>query len=153
MRDIAHEQTLIIIKPDGVEKRLVGKILARIEALGLTVKDVRQKTLSQGECRRLYPKTRETLPEIYAAVETHMTGSPSIIVLIEGVDAVAEVRKLRGPTNLLEAPPGTVRRDFVTEEERDYFAQGHYRGNRMHASGSYDEAQSEISLFFDREEA
>jgi len=142
------ERTLVIIKPDGIEKRLVGKIIARVEELGLIVKRIQDKRLSPGQCRKFYPKTRKNLPEIYAAVEKHMTGNFSIVLVVEGENAFKKIRDLRGPTDLLQAPSGSIRRDFVTDEERELFSQGKNVKNVMHAPDDKAEAELEIELLF-----
>lgn len=146
------ERTLVIIKPDGIEKRLVGKVIARVEELGLAVKKIRSKKLSSKECKKLYPKTKKNLPEIYAAVEKHMTKNFSIILIVEGPDAIQKVRAIRGPTNLLQAPMGTIRRDFVTDEGRELFRQGKNVKNVMHAPDDKAEAEFEIKLLFGKKE-
>lgn len=142
------ERTFVIIKPDGIEKRLVGRVIAKVEELGLMVKRIQSKRLSPGECKKLYPKTRKNLPEIYAAVEKHMTENSSVVFLVEGEDAIRKVRELKGPTDLLRAPPGTIRRDFITEEERELFRQGRNVKNVMHAPDDKEEAELEIALLF-----
>lgn len=146
------ERTMVIIKPDGIEKRLVGKIIARIEGLGLVVKRIQSKKLSPKECKKLYPKTRKNLPEIYAAVEKHITRSFSVILMVEGENAIQTIRDLRGSTDLLRAPQGTIRRDFITDEERELFRQGRNVKNVMHAPDDKEEAEFEIRLLFGKEE-
>jgi len=142
------ERTIVIIKPDGIKKGLVGKVIARVEELGLTIGEIQRRKLTPEECSVLYPKTKKNLPEIYAAVVKHMTESFSIIFIAEGEDAIQKVRAIRGPTDLLRAPKGTVRRDFITEEERELFRQGKNVKNVMHAADDKEEADREIALFF-----
>lgn len=142
------ERALVIIKPDGVAKRLVGRILARIEELNLVITNAKMVKLTTQDCQRLYNKTRHNLPHIYTAVEKHMTENFSIVVVVEGENAVEKVYKLRGPTNLTEAPIGTIRHDFIDDETRNLFARGVYLGNLMHASENISESEFEISLFF-----
>lgn len=146
------ERTLVIIKPDGIEKKLVGKVIARVEELGLVIKRIQNKRISSKECKKLYPKTRKNLPEIYAAVEKHMTKNPSIILIAEGPDAVQRVRAIKGSTNLLQVPVGTIRRDFITDKERELFRQGKNVKNVMHAPDDKEEAEFEIRLLFGKEE-
>ena len=146
------ERTLVIIKPDGIEKMLVGKVIARVEGLGLVIKRVQGKRISPKECEKLYPKTRRNLPDIYAIVEEHMTKNYSVILIVEGPDAIKKVRAIRGPTDLLQAPPGTIRRDLTTDEERELFRQGKNVKNVMHAPDDKAEAEFEIKLLFGKEE-
>lgn len=142
------ERTLIIIKPDGIEKRVVGCVIARVESLGLSIVQIQWRKISLEECDVLYPKTKQNLPEIYAAVVKHMTGNFSIIFITEGENAIQKVKALRGPTDLLNAPVGTVRRDFITDEERELFRQGKNSKNVIHAADDKAEAKTEIELFF-----
>lgn len=152
MIDKEIERTIVIIKPDGIKKRLVGKVIARVEGLCLTIKDIQRKKLTPEECQKLYPKTRKNLPKIYAAVEKHMTEDFSIILMAEGENAVQRVRAIRGPTNLLQAPGGTIRRDLITDEERELFRQGKNVQNVMHAPDDQREAELETELFFGKKE-
>lgn len=152
MTDKKIETTVVIIKPDGIEKRLVGKVITIIEGLGLTIKDIQKNKLTPEQCQKLYPKTRKNLPEIYAAVENHMTKNFSIILMAEGENAIQKVQAIRGPTNLLQAPEGTVRRDLITDEERELFKHGKNVQNVMHASDNLEEANLEIELFFGKKE-
>ncbi len=142
------ERTLVIIKPDGIAKRLTGKILARVEELGLVIMGIKMIKLTSHDCQKMYPKTRQNLPQIYAEVERHLTGEYSVVAIFEGEGAINKVRTLRGPTNLLEAPAGTVRHDLVTDEMRELFRRGIYAGNLMHAPDDKEEADLEINLFF-----
>lgn len=145
-----RERTFVIVKPDGIEKGLFEGIIARVRELDLSVSQIQTRKLSSEECQKLYPKTRKNLPEIYVAVERHMTESYSIIFIAEGKNAVAKVRGIRGPTDLLQAPEGTVRRDFITDEERELFKQGKNVRNVMHAPDDKEEAELEIELLFGR---
>lgn len=146
------ERTLVIIKPEGIEKRLVGKVIARIESLSLRIVQMQWKKITAEECDVLYSKTKDNLPEIFAAVAKYMTASFSIIFVVEGENAVKKVRTLRGPTDLLNAPKGTVRRDFVTDQERELFRQGKNIRNVMHAADDETEARTEMALFFGKGE-
>jgi len=145
------ERTFVIVKPDCIEKRLVGKVISGIESLNLRIVQMQWKKITAEECDVLYSKTKESLPEIFAAVVKHMTANFSIILVVEGENAVKKVRTLRGPTDLLNAPKGTVRRDFVTDEERELFRQGKNVKNVMHAADDEAEARVEMILFFGKE--
>lgn len=142
------ERTLVILKPDAMEKKVARQIIIRIKKLGLVIKKVQRKKLSLEDCQKLYPKTSNNLPEIFKLVEQYLTESFSIFLIIEGEEAIQKVRGIRGPTDLLQAPAGTVRYDFITDEERELFRQGKNVKNIMHASGTQEEAESEIELFF-----
>lgn len=142
------ERTLVILKPDAIEKKVVGKIISRIENLGFAISQIQRRKISLRECQKLYPKTKERYREIFAGVVKYLTKNPSFILVVEGKGAVEKVQALRGPTELPRASRGTIRRDFVTGEERKLFKQGIYVKNVMHASGDRKEAEFEIGLFF-----
>jgi len=146
------ERTVVIVKPDAIERRLVGKVIARIEALGLKIGQIKRKKLTPEECRKFYPKTRKNLPKIYAAVEKLMTENFSIVFIAEGEDAIKKVITIKGPTDLLSAPKGTIRRDFVTDKERKLHSQGKSVRNVMHAPDDKAEAEFEIELLFGKME-
>ncbi len=142
------ERTLVIMKPDCVVSGLMGRVLARIEELGLRIVQVQSRIILPDECSLLYANTKAKLPEIYRAVERAMGEGISIIFIFEGENAVCKAFRLRGPTNLLRARRGTIRRDFITNAERALFRQGRNVRNRMHASRTKAEAKAEIKLFF-----
>ncbi len=114
-------QTLLIANPDAIEDGLVGVIISRIEEHGFRLVDSLMHSLTSEECSKLYPITQARLPLIYQKVEEFMTQNPSLILLVEGPGAVRTVFAIRGPTNLLKAPVGTIRRDFITDEKRRLF--------------------------------
>ncbi|MBU1102350.1 nucleoside-diphosphate kinase [Patescibacteria group bacterium] len=142
------ERTLVIMKPDCVVRGLVGRVLARIEELGLRIVRAQSRVILPDECSNLYAKTKAKLPKIYLAVERAMGEGISIVFIFEGENAVRKAFRLRGSTNLLWARRGTIRRDFITDEERALFRQGKNVRNRMHASKTKAEAEAEIKLFF-----
>lgn len=142
------QRTLVLIKPDGIEKRLVGKVIARVEELGLTIAQIKRVKMTPEICSQFYPKTKRDLPEIYANVEKIMMGNFSIALIVEGKNAIERVRALRGPTDLLSAEVGTIRRDLITDEERELFRQGKYFSNVMHSPDDRNEAELEMKLLF-----
>lgn len=144
------EQTLVIIKPDAVEDKLVGAIIYRIEKRGFKLINALMRSLTPEECLGLYPVTYARLPLIYQRVERLMTQNPSLILLIEGSEAVRQMFALRGPTNLLEAPVGTIRRDLITDVQRLLFAKGKNVKNLMHAPETPEEAEAQIQMFFEK---
>ena len=130
------ETTFAIIKPDAVERRLAGKILARIEEAGFTVRAMRLQHLSKKEAQGFYAVHRER-PFFKALVEFMISG-PVMISALEGENAVLAHRDLMGATNPKEAAPGTIRADFADSID----------ANAVHGSDAVDTAKAEISYFF-----
>lgn len=133
-----QEQTLVIIKPDGIKRKLVGKILQYFEAVALTFVSIKMEILSEEVLRQHYSHLVEQ--PFFPRIVNYMTEGPVIILIIEGEQAVARVRKIVGATNPLEAERGTIRADFGVNQTR----------NLVHASDSIEAAQQEIQRFFDR---
>ncbi len=131
-------RTLVICKPDAVERRLTGEILRRLEAKGLWLVAVELRTIDDDTARRHYAE--HEAKSFFSELVTFIIRSPSLLVVVEGPgdDTWEVVRTLIGPTDPATAPPGTIRGDFglqVTE-------------NIVHGSDSRQSAQREIDLFF-----
>lgn len=126
----------MIIKPDGVKRKLIGKIIQRFEDRGLTIKKMEQKTLSQELVKEHYShlKDKPFFPELIA----FMTSGPVIVIILEQENVIQIVRKMIGATNSLEADPGTIRGDFAISTTE----------NVIHASDSPEAAAIEIKRFF-----
>ncbi|MGL4594034.1 MAG: nucleoside-diphosphate kinase [Thermoguttaceae bacterium] len=129
-------QTLILLKPDAVERRLVGAILSRFEQKGLEIVQIRQLTFTPELARKHYSEHLEK--PFYSGLETYITSGPVIAVVLRGPEAVAVVRKMLGATNGIEAMPGTIRGDYSLSSQQ----------NLVHASDSPESAEREIALFF-----
>ncbi|XP_061702446.1 nucleoside diphosphate kinase, mitochondrial [Syngnathoides biaculeatus] len=132
----AKEQTLIAVKPDGVQRRLVGQIIRRFEQkgfklVGLKMLQVSEELLSQHYCQL-------TRKPFYPSLVKYMTSGPVVVMVWEGQDVVQSSRLMVGPTNPAAAPAGTVRGDFSLHVSR----------NVVHASDSLEGAQREIQLWF-----
>ena len=130
------ENTLVIIKPDAVERRLSGEILGRFEKKGLKLVAMRMTRISPKIARRLYA-VHEGKP-FYERLVAYLTSGPVIVVDLEGKNVVKVVRRLMGPTFGNEAPPGTIRGDFGLSN----------RFNLVHGSDSPESARMERELFF-----
>src|SRR5207237_10780877 len=104
------ERTFAIIKPDAVERRLAGKILARIEEAGFTVKAMRLKHLSRAEAEGFYAVHRER--PFFGELTAFMASGPCVLLALEAPDAIRKWRDTMGPTDPAKASPGTLRRDF-----------------------------------------
>jgi len=133
---MAIERTLSIIKPDGLEKGVVGKIIARFEEAGLKPIAARMQHLSQREAEGFYAvhKARPFFKDLV----TFMTSGPVLLMVLEGENAVARNREIMGATNPANAAPGTIRKDFATDVEK----------NTVHGSDSVDNAKVEVAYFF-----
>ena len=133
------EQTLLLIKPDGVERRLVGEILGRVERKGLTIAALELRTVSEKLARSHYAE-HDGKPFFGSLVE-FITSSPLVAAIIEGPRAIAAVRQLAGGTDPVEkALPGTIRGDFGLETQ----------SNLVHGSDSPESAEREIALWFSK---
>src|SRR6478672_8880260 len=133
---MAHERTLSIIKPDGLEKGAIGKIVARFEEHGLKPVAMKMKHLSQAEAEGFYAVHRER--PFFKDLVKFMTSGPVVLMVLEGENAIAKNREIMGATNPANAAPGTIRKDFATNVEK----------NTVHGSDSLDNAKIEIAYFF-----
>jgi nucleoside-diphosphate kinase len=131
------EQTLVLVKPDGVQRGLVGEILARFERKGLKVVGLRLLTVPLGMAERHY--TVHAGKHFYASLVELITSGPVVAVALQGPDAVATVRRLVGSTLPNEAAPGTIRGDLGISGLR----------NLIHASDAAETAAAELALWFE----
>lgn len=136
---MAVEQTLSIIKPDGVQKNLIGEILKRFEDADLEIIAARMKHLTDKEAQGFYAVHRER--PFFNDLVTYMTSGPVMILVLQGEDAVAKNRRIMGATNPADADPGTIRADHATSIEE----------NVVHGSDGPDTAAAEIAFFFGEE--
>ena len=133
---MALEQTLSIIKPDGVKRNLVGEILGRFEQKGLRIVATRMLHLSKREAEGFYAVHRER--PFFEELTTFMCSGPVVVSVLEGENAVAYHREIMGATNPAEAAEGTIRKDFAQSIGE----------NTVHGSDSLENAASEIAYFF-----
>ena len=130
------EITLGIIKPDAVEKKLIGKIVSKIESCSLTITDIKMVYLSTNTLDELY---KEHIGKTFLAeLIEFMSSGPVVLLLLEGEDAVKTLRSICGDTNPEKALPGTIRGDCGEGLPK----------NAIHASDSPNSAKREIQLFF-----
>lgn len=134
------EQTLVILKPNAVQRELVGDLISRFEKRGLKITAMKMETITS-ELASLHYEEHLGKP-FYDELIDFITSGPSVILLLESDDAVHIVRTMAGDTNPADAAPGTIRGDYATSP-------GH---NMIHASDSTSSAQREIGLFFSSEE-
>ena len=134
------ERTLVLIKPDGVQRLLTGRILARYEERGLRLVGLKLIRVSTEQAERHYAVHREK-PFFRGLVE-FITSAPLVAAVLEGPSAIAIVRAMNGATRPHEAAPGTIRGDFAVETAQ----------NLVHASDSPETAVSELALWFEDRE-
>jgi nucleoside-diphosphate kinase len=130
------ERTFIMLKPDCVQRRLAGRILASFEDKGLNVIALRMLRITPQLAKQHYAE--HVAKPFYPALEKFVTGGPVIAGVVEGLEAIRVVREILGPTSGLKAPAGTIRGDFSSSRQM----------NLVHASDGPDAAQREIALYF-----
>ena len=130
------EQTLSIIKPDGVEKNLIGEIYGRFEKAGLEIVAARMMHLSQAQAEGFYAVHKER--PFYNDLVSYMTSGPVVVQVLQGEGAIDKNREIMGATNPDDAAPGTIRKDFAASIEE----------NVVHGSDGPDTAAQEIAFFF-----
>jgi nucleoside-diphosphate kinase len=134
------ERTLILFKPDAVQRRLSGRLLTRLEDRGLKLVGMKMLRVTKELSAKHYAE--HVNKGFYPLLESFITSGPVIAVVAEGPQAVAVVRGMMGPTNGAQAPPGTIRGDFGLSRQM----------NLMHGSDSVEAAQREINVYFRAEE-
>jgi len=134
------QKTLVIFKPDCMEKHVVGTVLSRFEAAGFDVIGCKMARLSPAILREHYAHVADK--PFYPEIENFMSSRPVIIMALQGKDIVGRVRDLLGPTDSRKAAKGTIRGDFGTEMMK----------NVVHASDSDENAKTELARFFERRE-
>ena len=144
------EKSLVIIKPDGVERGLVGDIIKRFENAGLKLLGMKMVWIDKKFAEQHY-SAHKSKPFFKELVE-FITEGPVVAFVIEGVHAVHNVRRLVGTTSPHEAAPGTIRGDFAHISMAYASQKGSGGKNVIHASGSKKEADEEIKLWFKKEE-
>ena len=130
------ERTLSIIKPDGVEKNVIGEIYKRFEDSGLTIVDAKMLHLTREQAEGFYAVHKER--PFFSDLVDYMISGPVMVQVLEGENAIEKNRELMGATNPAEADEGTIRKDFATSIEK----------NTVHGSDGPDTAKEEISFFF-----
>ena len=131
------ERTLVIIKPDGVQRGLAGAIINRFERRGLRIAAMKLKQMPLALAQQLYAVHKGK--HFYETLLQYITSGPVVVMVLEGRDVIEVVRRTMGATNPTQAAPGTIRADFALETGR----------NLVHGSDSPETAQYEIPLSFD----
>ena len=133
---MAAEQTLSIIKPDGVQKNLIGEIYSRFEKAGLEIVAARMMHLSKEQAQGFYAVHKER--PFFNDLVSYMTSGPVVVQVLQGEGAIAKNREIMGATNPADAEPGTIRADFAESIEE----------NIVHGSDAAETAAVEIAFFF-----
>lgn len=130
------ERTLILLKPDCVQRRLIGRVLSRFEDKGLNLVAMKLMRVTPDLAKRHYAE--HVQKSWYPTLESFITGGPIVAAIIEGLEAIRVVREMLGATSGLKAAPGTIRGDFSSSRQM----------NLVHASDGPEAAQREIALYF-----
>lgn len=179
MAEIKNERTLVVIKPDGIQRSLIGEILKRYERLGLKLVGLKmfvpspdfiekhytvdptwrvkngEKTIKAYKDKGLNPPSEDPMVMSGMTIDRlkkYMSSGPVIAMVWEGANAVLIVRKITGGTEPLTSDVGTIRGDFVLDSYQFSDVSGRSVRNLIHASGSVKEAEDEINLWFKKEE-
>lgn len=131
-----YERSLVIIKPDAVQRGLIGEIVARYERRGLKIAAMKFETVARETAEQHYGEHKGK--PFYEGLVSYITAAPSVLMVVEGPDAVGIIRKMNGATKPAEAEPGTIRADFGLTIGR----------NLVHASDSLESAEREVGIFF-----
>ena len=130
------QRTFIMVKPDGVRRRLVGEVVRRIEAKGYDIKEMKMFTIDKSLAEEHYGEHVDK--PFFGELVSFITSGPVVAMVVEGSDAIAGMRQIMGATNPLEAAPGSIRGDFASEISE----------NIVHGSDGPESAEREVKLFF-----
>lgn len=137
---MAAERTLILFKPDAVQRRLCGELLSRIENKGLRIVGLKMLQVTAELSKKHYAE--HIHKPFYPLLESFITCGPVVALAVEGPEAVSVMRTMMGPTNGRQAAPGTIRGDFGVSRQM----------NLIHGSDSVEAAQRELAIYFKPEE-
>lgn len=135
--DPKNEKSLIIIKPDAVQRNLIGEIISRIERKGLKIVGLKMVSINDAVLDEHYSHIKDK--PFFPGIRDFMKSSPVVVMAIEGINAVSSLRLLVGPTKAWEATAGTIRGDFSLSTQ----------SNIVHASDSIENGEVEVNRFFD----
>ena len=144
------EKSLVLIKPDGVQRQLVGRVIQRFEDVGLKIVAVKMVWVDKNFAKKHYAAHVDK--PFYPGLEAMITEGPVIAFVLEGLHAVSLVRKMVGGTEPKSAQPGTIRGDFAHHSYEYTDAQGKSIKNLIHASGTKEEADAEVKMWFKDDE-
>ena len=144
------ERTLVLVKPDGVQRALVGEILKRFENVGLKIVGMKMVHVDKDFAKKHYAEHVEK--PFYPGLESIITMGPVVALVLEGVSAIEVVRKMVGATEPKSAAPGTIRGDFTHVSYQYADSEGIGIKNVVHASADKNDADKEVGLWFSDEE-
>jgi nucleoside-diphosphate kinase len=133
---LSEQSTFIMVKPDGVQRRLVGEVIRRIESKGYEIDEMKKFTIDESLAKEHYAEHTEK--PFFGELVSFITSGPVVAMVVRGADAIAGMRVIMGATNPIEATPGSIRGDYasvITE-------------NIVHGSDGPESAEREIKLFF-----
>jgi nucleoside-diphosphate kinase len=130
------ERSLVLLKPDCVERRLMGQIISRFEAKGLNIVAMRMLRVSPELAKQHYAE--HVAKPFYPSLEAFITSAPIVALAVEGLDVIRLIREMLGATSGLKAAPGTIRGDYSSSRQM----------NLVHASDSAASAAKELALYF-----
>ena len=134
------ERSLVLLKPDCIERRLLGQIIARFEAKGLNIVAMKMLRVTPELSKQHYAE--HVAKPFYPSLEEFITSSPIVALAVEGLEVIRVIREMLGATSGLKAAPGTIRGDFSSSRQM----------NLVHASDSPESAKRELALYFRAEE-
>jgi nucleoside-diphosphate kinase len=137
---MSTERTLVLFKPDAVQRRLCGRLLARIEERGLQIVGLKMLRVTPERSREHYAE--HVSKPFYPQLEEFITSAPVVALVVEGPEAIKVLREMMGPTNGRNAPPGTIRGDYGVSRQM----------NLVHGSDGPEAARREIAIYFRPEE-
>ncbi len=140
MTNIKYEKSLIILKPDGVQRNLVGEVISRLEKKGLKIVGLKMMNIETATLDEHYAHIKDK--PFYPGVRDFMKVCPVVVMALEGVNAVSAIRLIVGPTKAWEANAGTIRGDFSLSTQ----------SNIVHASESVEAGEVEVKRFFKKDE-
>lgn len=131
-----HQRTFVMVKPDGVRRRLIGEVVRRIEAKGYEIREMKLFTMEESLARKHYAEHVDK--PFFGDLVSFITSGPVVAMAVEGPEAVRGMRQIMGATNPLDAAPGSIRGDFASMIGE----------NIVHGSDSLESAEREVNLFF-----
>ena len=134
------ERTLVLLKPDCVQRRLMGQVISRFEAKGLNIVAMKMLQVTPELAKKHYAE--HVSKPVYPGLEAFITASPILALVVEGLEVIRVVRDMLGPTSGLKAPAGTIRGDYSSSRQM----------NLVHASDGPEASAREISLYFNSPE-
>jgi nucleoside-diphosphate kinase len=147
------QRTLIFMKPDALKRALVGRILQRFEDVGLKIIASKMIWADEERAKKHYFDVAQRHGEkVFKINSDYLTSGPVIAFCLEGVNAIAQVRKMVGKTNPEEAPPGTIRGDFCHMTMAYSNGEEKFLSNLVHSSANQEEAEMELKLWFNEDE-